>query len=547
MRVVTLQGFLAKRLSHHRILYGKERDSNRPFRGDSGGPVTYPGRNGGWVALLFAGLLLVTAGTARGAQTGKKAATVIRVAPSPQVFATLCALYAAGYPLTLTGVSPQLRDTIEGVGGLRGPAVTALREFYRSHRLPSDADTLARFISFAMVVGPPPSFQYTLPQEQLPPDVRDLSGFRKVLGDFYKEEHVDDLWKQVEPSYQAQAAQLRGPVSQIVEVATGYARRLNRFVGGRTFSVFVEPLVGSQANFRIYSEGYEIAVNPGASGTMHDIRLAFLHFLLDPLPFNNLALVESKAYLLNFAVHAPRLPDVYKQEFVSFTAECLVRAVDLRLGTLSQSDREAALNEDDRDGYILVRPLYNGLAAYESSTSTLAEYFPTLIGSIDVKAEAARDKQIAFLPAIAPAPSPQSPDAGRIAQWLAEGNRQIANQDGKGAAATFARVLQLDPKNTRAEYGLAVAAVLNGEGERAHQLFEQVVNTPSADPSVLAWSHIYLGRMNDVAGRRQEALAQYRAVLAVAGAPPATRAAAEQGIKEPFAPEKSDVGASPRR
>ena len=50
------------------------------------------------------------------------------------------------------------------------------------------------------------------------------------------------------------------------------------------------------------------------------------------------------------------------------------------------------------------------------------------------------------------------------------------------------------------------------------------------DPSNLSWSHIYLGRMYDVEGQRDLAVAEYRAALAVAGAPESARAAAQHGV-----------------
>lgn len=495
--------------------------------------------------VLAGGLMFSLAGTAR-AQYGAPLRTIIRVRPSPQIFATLCALYAAGYPVLPADAPPQLRDMVVRLGALKGPSVTALQQFYNDHRLPTNSATLARYLSFGMVIGPPPTFPFVLPQEELPPDVRDLAGFRKVLADFYASEHVGDLWNQVEPYYQARAARLRGPVSQIVTDADGYARRMKRFAGDRTFTVYVDPLIGVATNFRIYSESYEIAVNPSSGNAITDIRHAFLHFLLDPLPFNNLALVESKAYLLNFAVEAPRLPEEYKREFVAFTDECFIRAVQLRLGSLSPAARQAALKRNDRDGYILVRPLYNGLKQYESSADTLSEYFPKLIESIDVKKIAARDQHISFAPANGPAPVADISPADRTDEWIQEGDRQIAIQDAKGAVATFQRVLQLEPGNARAQYGLAVASILTGKTEQARKLFEKVVNSRAADPSVAAWSHVYLGRMSDVAGERQSALAQYRKALAISGIPAMAREAAEQGIKKPFAAPESASGKTPQ-
>lgn len=491
-------------------------------------------------ALLLVALLAVGTVKARAARDETQNVPTIRVTPSPQVFATLCALYAAGYPVPPAGVSPQLSQMVARLGALQGPSVAALRAFYRAHRAGSPTGTLSRYVSFAMVIGPPPSFQYVLPKEELPPDVLALAGFRKLLSDFYAEEHVGRLWEEARPSYEGEADRLRGPVSQVVLEAIGYTRRMNRFEGDRRFTVYVDPLVGSQTNFRIYSESYAIAVNPAATETMRDIQLSFLHFLLDPIAFNNPAIIHSKRYLFSIAVRAPRLPAEYKSSFVALMDECLVRAVALRLGSLSTSQRQSVLEQDDRDGYVLVRPLYYGLEDYEHSPTTLAKYFPTLIGSINVTAEAAREERIAFAPAGGAQPAAKSPS--QIGQWMEEGNRQIAAQDGKGAAATFEKILQVDPKNTHAQYGLAVASVLSGQGERARKLFEQVVSSSAADASSRAWSHVFLGRMNDLAGRRKDALVQYHAALAVDGVPAMARAAAQTGIARPFAVKKVAPG-----
>ncbi|HVB34589.1 MAG TPA: tetratricopeptide repeat protein [Patescibacteria group bacterium] len=540
------QTILVQGRFHRRLARGRPAQGRRlPRRSRHGG--TSELRSAALAALLLVGLLTVSAGVARAAQDGGQNAPAIRVTPSPQVFATLCALYAAGYPVVPDGVSPGLRQMVARLGALHDPTVTALRAFYRSHRSNSNADTLSRFVSFAMVVGAPPYFRYVLPKEELPPDVRELAGFRKLLREFYTEEHVDRLWNQVEPSYASEAARLRGPVSQVVLVAVAYSRRMSRFPEDRHFTVYVDPLVGGQTNFRIYGESYAIAVNPGSSETISDIRLSFLHFLLDPIAFNEPAIIKSKKYLFNVAIRAPHLPEEYKQNFVAFTDECLVRAVALRLSSLPASGRQAALDRNDRDGYVLVRPLYYGLEDYERLPITLAEYFPKLIESINVNAEASREERIVFAPASRPQPSPRDAGAGRIGQWMEEGNRQIAAQDGKGAAAAFERILQVDPKNARAQYGLAVASAMSGQGERARQLFEQVASSPAADPSTQAWSHVFLGRMNDLAGRRKDALVQYRAALAIAGVSAPVRAAAEQGIKNPFTVKKTDAGVKQHR
>jgi tetratricopeptide (TPR) repeat protein len=507
--------------------------------------------------LLVAGLL-VGGGVSRAVAAGRsesqelQAPNAIQVQSNEQLFATLCALYAAGYPTIPADAPPPLRKMVLRLATADDPSVAALRTFYKQHRQKSDRATLAQYVSFAMVVGEPPLFGYLVPQEGLPPDVRELDGFQKLLADFYAAYHIDELWRQVKPYYDAEAARLRGPVSTVVTVSMTYTRRMRKFDGSRTFTVNVDPLIGSMTNFRIYSERYEIAVNPAAPGTMDEIRHAFLHFLLDPLPFDNQAYVDSRQYLKYYSDQAPRLPEEYKYDWVSYVDECFVRAVELHLEHLSAGDLDAILGRDDSDGYLLVRPLYYGLDTYMSSAQTLDEYFPDLMKSIDIKAESAREAHVVFAPADTTTGTQREQAGDYLEHWLNLGNQQIAMQDAKGAVATFERVLKLDQKNVRGLYGLAIASAMNGQGQQAHDLFSKIVAPPFdsyADPSILSWSHIYLGRMNDLAGQRERAVVEYRAALAVPGLPEAARAAAELGVKQQYAPPKTkeDPGSSSHR
>jgi hypothetical protein len=52
---------------------------------------------------------------------------------------------------------------------------------------------------------------------------------------------------------------------------------------------------------------------------------------------------------------------------------------------------------------------------------------------------------------------------------------------------------------------------------------------------MLAWSHIYLGRILDVEEQRDQAVAEYQAALTVRDGQPDTKQAAEAGLKQPFA------------
>ena len=52
---------------------------------------------------------------------------------------------------------------------------------------------------------------------------------------------------------------------------------------------------------------------------------------------------------------------------------------------------------------------------------------------------------------------------------------------------------------------------------------------------LLAWSHIYLGRMLDLECKRDQALAEYKEALAVRDGQLDTRLAAERGVKAAYA------------
>ena len=142
---------------------------------------------------------------------------------------------------------------------------------------------------------------------------------------------------------------------------------------------------------------------------------------------------------------------------------------------------------------------------------------------------------------------------------LAQGDHEIALRDAAAAGKTFEKILAKYPDNARANFGLAVASLLNHDADRAQALFEKLVAAAPAtaasaapanaqapaeeaaasgvvDPGIVAWSHVYLGRLHDFAEERDQAVSEYRAALAIAGAPEAARVAAQRGIEAPYNP-----------
>ncbi len=481
----------------------------------------------------------------------------ITVEASPQIFATMCALDAAAYAADESTLAelPSRLMLREDLLKMQGPATEALRQFYRDHALADPGATLSRYIAFALLAGPAPQFHLQVKRDLLPPDVLALDGFQQILVNFYLEAQLETRWTKIEPEYARAAARYQSPVRHIVTLTNAYLRELLKPRQSRTFTVYVEPLVGNRSNFRNNGDHYAIVVGTGLQFPVDEIQHAYLHFMLDPLPLRYRKEVLTKSALLNSAARAPRLPVEYRTDFLAFADECLIKAVELRLRHLSPALLDSAMSDADQNGFVLVRPLVSQLQKFEKAEPAMSYYFPDLIAGIDVAAEQKRLKNVRFA-AAKPAAEPiressaSKPQSSELESWLAEGNHEIAVKDAGAAAATFEKILAKYPDDPRAVYGMAIASVLSGDADRARELFEKLVSALSpplksedaASPAILAWSHIYLARINDLQGERDLALVEYHAALAVDGAPEAARVAAQRGLEQVYNPRAHENG-----
>jgi Tetratricopeptide repeat len=484
------------------------------------------------------------------AQEGSRPA--VSVDTREQLFVVLCALDAAGYNsgMDTTNESPGRVQLRRRMLALQGPAVEALRKYYNEHALADSGATFSRFVSFALASGPPPKFDFELRRDELPPDALALEGFNEILANFYREENIEQLWQHYRPDYERSVEMARAPVSDLVFTVMNYLREIPRPSSPRYFSVYIELLAGGKSNFRNYGDHYELVLSPDPDLPMDDVRHAFLHFLLDPMAIRYRVQAARLSPLLEIAAHAPLLPAEMHDDYPAFFDECLVRAVELRVRHLSPANLAAAIDQAETSGYVLVRSIYAGLSGFEKSEPAMAYYLPDLIKGIDLAAEQRRLGGVTFAstaPSGVSVAENSSPIASRpvaapdpMQVDLAEGQRQISARNGAAAAAAFEHVLASHPDDVRATYGLAVASALMGKPEQARELFAKVIaSAPAApsgtvahpDPSNLAWSHIYLGRMYDVEGQRESAITEYRAALSVAGAPESARSAAQRGVQ----------------
>jgi tetratricopeptide (TPR) repeat protein len=476
----------------------------------------------------------------------------INIDGSETMFTTMCALLAAGFESDVSAAnwSPYRAEMRERLRQQQGPAVDTLRQFYKQHELRDPGATLSRYLWFGLVSGPAPDFQPILRRDELPPDVIALVGFSEILSSYYKEQGIGQLWRQVQPIYGREITRMHDSLAQIVYVSTAYLREILDPARPQRFNIIVEPLVGRITNVRNFGDRYALVLSGGDDVPIDVVRHAFLHFLLDPLPLMYPHVVAVKRPVYDIAAKAPRLAPDLKDDFSSYFAECMVRAVELKLKRMSPGEREAAIRRDDEDGYVFVRPLVAALAKFESSEPSMRLFFPDLVRSIDASVEAKRVATLQFAPAeeadasnqlsaeevarpkkALPASLPN--DAEAIAA-LTEGERQIAAKNPRAAEAAFQKVLAKYPEQARAWFGIGVVAYMDHDAARAKQVFGRLTTGEHAanqDPRVLAWSHIYLARIYDYEGNSGVAKTEYESALAVEGGPEEARQAAQKALE----------------
>jgi hypothetical protein len=483
---------------------------------------------------------------------GDVAAQRVNVDASSSVFSVICALWAAGYnaQANTEGLPPAWRSIADRMFSQTGPATDALRKYYSLHEHRDSSETLSRFISFALVTGGAPDFHYLYKHEELPPDVLQIEDFNAVMARFYEEAQLGRIWRQIRPAYSTSLTLLQGPMSKIVQQTSAYLRDMMSTDSPRTFTVYMEPLVGVSTNFRNYGDRYFFVVNGDADPPINELRHSFLHFLIDQLPVKFASAIETTRPLYKVALAAPLLPTEYRDDFQAYFAECVIRAVELRLDKLSAQQRAQAIDKDDAEGFVLVRPLLTSLDQFQAAEPAMKYYFPRLALNINVKTETARVQAIKFeQPSTAAEATSETRSEREV--MLERAEQLIAKQDAPGAQAAFEAILKRYPDTPRAKFGLAITAVLQKDEDGAKSLFGALTQPApdgmtSPDPFIVAWSHVYLGRIHDTDSERERAngdfpaaqaerelaIVDYRAALLVDGAPDAARAAAQIGVEK---------------
>ncbi len=464
---------------------------------------------------------------------------------SETLFTVLTAINTCGYDQELNSSDPiraeiraEVAKAVQEVPGAKD-VIAPLCDFYREHQANDPSRDLANYVSLALYLEGPPSFTPKVKQAELPPDAANVAAFVPLMQSFYEKLGLHAIWQRHQQRYSEMTDVYHEPLSKMTFDTEIYLKLPSAGYLGRQFVVYVDAMgAPGEINARNYASDYYVVLSPSSGPLkMQQIRHTYLHYLLDPLALKNGAYFKRLEPLLDQVKTAP-MDEVFKNNISLLVTECLVRAIEARtLGTpkTPEAERLKVVDDSEREGYILTHYFYEALIKFEKDPAGMRNAYPEMLGSIDVGKEVKRASQIEFA-------GEASPELLHLARpknehLLLNAERRLSAGDPETAQKLAQQALDEQEEDPgRALFILAQVATMNRDMQGARTYFERALEN-AHEPKVIAWSHIYLGRIFDLQENREAAVDQYRSALTAAGnALPEAKAAAQRGLEQPYEP-----------
>jgi hypothetical protein len=468
---------------------------------------------------------------------------------SETLFAVLTAINTCGYDAALNSsdaqrlniraeVTRNLRDKEDGLA-----ALTSMCDWYQQHKGRDPQHDLSQYVSLALYLQGPPQFMPRVKEDEMPPDAGPIAAFGALLEKFYDKANLHSIWEAHRANYASLVARYHDPLAKMVFDTDIYLKLQSGGYLGRTFTILLDFMGDpSEANARNYGADYYVVVFPSPDPNssqplkMEQIRHTYLHYLLDPMADKHFSHVKRLEPLLQSVKRAP-LEESFKTDISLLVTECLVRAVEIRtMGSKQTAEAMRVQAADDavKQGYILTRYFYNSLLGFEKDPAGLRTMYSDILDAIDVNQQRKAASEMQF----ARNSAPELVQLSRLEdrRMLVTAEKRLAAGDPKGAQELAQQAL--DKKigdEGRALFILAQVAVANKNRDGAAENFQKAIQA-TKDPKVLAWSHVYLGRILDMKEDRQAAMNEYRAAITVATDLPEVKAAAEKGLQQAYEP-----------
>jgi len=502
------------------------------------------------------------------------AGPTISLISSEPVFVMAAALNACGYDEGLDLSDPirkRIRDEMNQAFAQSEAARTkrdALCLYIAQHRLTGTEHDISQYISLALYLTPPPELELTADLTEMPPDSTQVAEILPLLREFAASIDLHGIWLTAHHNYDEEIDELHDPLTQMMLATNVYLHMPPPTYDGRRFIVVIEPqLSPGMVNARIYGTDYVVVVSP-VNGTipMADVRHTYLHYIIDPMLLSRTNALSREQPILKEIRDAP-LDFRFRSDATALTIECLIKAIEARtMDTgvpvykipagvdrsqlpIYEHQRElyqqkvdavkwAKVQHDMAQGYVLTQYFYEQMIQFEKDPSSLKDTMGEMVYSMDVDQQVHRARETVFDKVadedVLQRSKPRPLTGLDLAEAkLASGDVNTAAAMAKKALADQSDTLASVADAARAHFILARVDLMTGHPDQAVDDFQKTIAT-SKQLRLLAWSHIYLGRMDDLECKRDEALAEYKEALAARDGQLDTRIAAEHGVKMPY-------------
>jgi tetratricopeptide (TPR) repeat protein len=502
------------------------------------------------------------------------AGPTISLISSEPVFVMAAALNACGYDDGIeesAAIRKRVREEINAALA-KSEDARAKRDkvclYIAQHRLTGSVHDISQYISLALYLSPPPDLETTADLPEMPPDSTQVVEIAPLLRDFEAAVNLHGIWLAVRRSYDQETDRLHDPLSQMIVATNLYLKMPATTYDGRRFVVVIEPMLSPRiVNARIYGTDYVVVVSPvNGQIRMDDVRHTYLHYVIEPLLYARSNAIDRMQPILK-EIHDAPLEFRFRTDTVSLAVECLIKAIEARTmdtgipvykipagvqrSDLPRYERERQANQDKIDavriaavhhdmtqGFVVTQYFYEQLLQFEKDPASLRDTIGEMVYGMDIPQQVHRAREVEFDKQadgdVLQQRKPRVLTGLDLAEAkLSAGDVATATAMARQALAVHSDTLESVNQEARADFILARAAIMTGHPDQAVDRFQKTLAS-SKDPRLLAWSHIYLGRMLDLDCKRDQALTEYQKALSVRDGQQDTRLAAERGVKAAY-------------
>ena len=305
------------------------------------------------------------------------------VAADERIFTLFAALNSAGYDYEYPGIamSPARQQVRAALSGKEIPSLARLKTFFE--RIPD-----YHLVVWVLQRGNPPGFGRAETNWWVSRRAADFDGLDKALGAFYREADIPALWQEVEPAYRAEIEHWQPLAEQSLDGIQAYLKTSD--LSFRQAVIIPNPLdayyrgTGPQIGEIAYVVAGPTETELSRKGLVeHEL----LHSVIGPMLDRQIDQIPAQTSRRLYAVLKETMPSGYGT-WASALEETLNLVINQRMSSEflfrdNPSLRAQQLERLESEGYLLIKPLDQALAAYEQSGQPFDQYLPVLLASLD--------------------------------------------------------------------------------------------------------------------------------------------------------------------